>query len=184
MGQHMHERRFSGGVDRLRAPERIALLKVKKTVELSLENINAGSMLDVGTGSGLFAGEFAQRGLNIAGIDVSDEMIESARKYVPSGNFKKAPAEELPFPDSSFDLVFMGVVLHEADDLGKALSEAHRVAKKRVAVLEWPYSDGNFGPPLGHRIQPETLDILVKNAGFKGYEKTALGEVELFRLQV
>jgi len=34
----------------------------------------------------------------------------------------------MPFPDGAFDLVFMGLLLHEADDNLAALREAQRVA--------------------------------------------------------
>lgn len=178
----MHERRFHGDVDRLRTPERIKLLEVKRVVKLSLDNIYVKSVLDIGTGSGLFAEEFAEHGLEVSGIDVSEEMLKEAQKYLPHGNFKKGLAEDIPFPDGSFDLVFLGVVLHETDDLNKALNEAKRVSKNRVAILEWPYTKGEYGPPLEHRINPELLSSLIKKSGFKDYKKVSLSSLELHLL--
>ena len=179
----MHERRFHD-VGRLRTPERIKLLEVEQVVKLILENTNVKNVLDVGTGSGLFAEEFSRHGLEITGIDVNENMLEAARKHLPQGNFKYGLAEDIPLPDDSFDLVFLGVVLHETDDLNKALNEAKRVSKQRVAILEWPYTEGVYGPPLEHRIKPELLDSLIKECGFKEYEKIPLKNIELHLLKL
>ena len=124
----MHERRFGGQIDRLRAPERVALLEVARVVSLCLEGIAVQRVLDVGTGSGIFAEEFAARGLAVSGVDVNPAMPPVAHGFVPSGEFEVAPAEALPFEDGVFDLAFLGHVLHETDDALKALSEARRVA--------------------------------------------------------
>lgn len=49
----MHERRFNREIGRLRYPDRIALLEVKRVVDLALEGLKQiQSVLDVGTGSG------------------------------------------------------------------------------------------------------------------------------------
>ena len=178
----MHEKRFSGGADRLRMPERISILEIDKVVNLSLDGITVKSLLDIGTGSGLFAEAFAKQNIEVSGIDVSEEMIKAAKFYVPAGNFKKAVAEKLPFTDNTFDASFFGVVLHEADDMVKALQEARRISKKRVLILEWQYKAGEFGPPLEHRIKPDVLVNLFDGTGFKDYDKIDLNDLVLYRL--
>lgn len=55
----MHEKRFSGGLERLRSQERVERLEVPRVIQLCLEGENYTSMLDVGTGSGLFAEGFS-----------------------------------------------------------------------------------------------------------------------------
>ena len=52
--EHNHERRFHGGPDRLRAPERIALMEVPRVAALSSEGLTIQTALDVGTGTGVF----------------------------------------------------------------------------------------------------------------------------------
>jgi SAM-dependent methyltransferase len=81
-----------------------------------MDGLSIKSMLDIGTGSGVFAEEFFKRSLSVAGIDLNPGMVEIAKGYVPEGEFKIAKAEEIPFKDKSFDLVFMGLVFHEVDD--------------------------------------------------------------------
>lgn len=181
---HTHERRFQGGPDRLRAPERVALLEVERVAALSLEGLAAKTMLDVGTGTGLFAEAFSAMGLDVAGIDVNAELLALARQHVPSGQFKAAPMEQLPFPDRSFDLIFMGLVLHEADDALLALQEARRVTRQRVVILEWPYREEPKGPPLAHRLKPETIEVLATQANYRAVEQFHLQNMDLYRFEV
>lgn len=178
----MNEHRFGGKAERLRSPERVALLEVERVVDLCLEGIDSTSALDVGTGSGIFAEAFAGRGLAVAGIDVNAEMVEAARAYVPQGHFQVAPMEDIPHPDNAFDLVFLGHVLHEADDLLQALREARRVAGQRVAILEWPYRKEEMGPPLDHRLQAGLIVDLAGQAGFSRAEPISLARMDFYRL--
>ncbi len=119
----LHEKRFEGGVERLRSPERWHTWKLSTSPGLFMGSITQGNLLDVGTGSGLFAESFARRGMQVAGVDVKQAMLEAAGQFVPAGDFRQGIIEALPFQDHSYDLVFLGLVLHEADDPLKALQE-------------------------------------------------------------
>ena len=163
----MHERRFPGKMGALRNPERVARLEPERVVDLCLGAGEFASMVDVGTGSGLFAEAFAARGLAVAGVDVNPEMIEAAKSFVPEGDFRVAQAETLPFNENAYDVVFMGTVFHEADDQLLALGEAARVARHMVAILEWPYEEGAAGPPIEHRISPEQVRDYATQTGLK-----------------
>ena len=179
----MHERRFHGEPDRLRRPERVALMEVDRTADLALEGLEASTALDVGTGSGLFAEAFAHRGLAVSGVDANPEMLPAAQKFVPMGDFRPGTAEKLPFADAAFDLVFLGHVLHETDRPLEALKEARRVSRRRVAVYEWPYIDKTPGPPLAHRISPATVETLAREAGFTTIKQFQLEHMVLLLLE-
>lgn len=180
----MHEKRYSRTVERLRDPDRIARLEIERVINLALEDLKeAKTVLDVGTGSGLFAEHFAGRGLKVAGLDVNPEMLAAARQAVPDGTFREGVAEELPFPDAAFDLVFMGMLLHECDDGLAALKEARRVAVQRLAVLEWPDEEQPFGPPREHRLSPERIETLAQQAGFNEVRQTRLESLVVYRLE-
>ena len=178
----MNERRYQGEIERLRAPERLARLEVGRVVDTTLAGIAAKTVFDVGAGSGVFAETFAERGLDVTGVDINAAMVDAARLLVPGAHFEVAPAEALPFPDQSFDLGFLGLVLHEADDLLKALAEARRVARQRVAVLEWPYRQEEMPPPLAHRLQPEAVEALARQAGYRAFEAVLLTHTVLYQL--
>ncbi len=179
---HQHDRRFQGQADRLRAPDRLARMEVPRVAALSIDGIRVESVLDVGTGTGVFAEAFAAQGLAVTGIDVNAELLEVARQAVPTAQFKQAPVEHIPFADRSFDLAFLGHVLHEADDPAAALKEAHRVARRRVAILEWPYRQEEKGPPPEHRLKPELIANLARQAGFHGVETIHLESMDFYRL--
>jgi ubiquinone/menaquinone biosynthesis C-methylase UbiE len=109
-------------------------------------------------------------------------MIAAAQRLVPQARFEEAPAEAVPFPDGTFDLVFLGLVLHEAGDALQALHEAKRLARLRVAVLEWSYQEADSGPPLADRLKPEQMIDLAQEAGAQGVETLQLAHTVLYRL--
>ena len=79
------------------AADRVARLEVERVVKLALENLTGvRTVLDIGTGSGLFAEAFASRGLQVFGVDANPEMLPEAQKFVPAGTFREAAAEKLP----------------------------------------------------------------------------------------
>ena len=180
----MQEKRFAGDIERLRSPERVERLDVDRVVGLSLEGDLIKSVLDVGTGTGLFAEAFSRRAIAVSGIDTNPEMVIASRSYIPDGNFQEGLAEALPYPDRSFDLVFLGLLLHESDEPLKTLTEAHRVAGKRVCILEWPYREQPFGPPLAHRLDPEVLIGLYHKAGFRKWKVVELTHTTFYRLEI
>jgi len=178
----MNDRVYNRGVDPLRSPERVLRLEVKRVVDNCLINGDIKSALDIGTGSGLFAEEFSKRGLNAAAIDPNPEMIIATRNILPNIDIRKASAEEIPFEDNSFDLVFMGLVFHEVDDYLKAINEAYRISQKEVSILEWEYQDQDFGPPLKHRLKSSFIEELAEKAGFKKVEIIKLTNLILYKL--
>ena len=150
-----------------------------------MENLKeARSVLDIGTGSGLFAEQFAGQGLQVTGLDANPQMLPVAQQYVPSGIFREGEAEKLPFPKGSFDLVFMGLLLHETDDILAALKEAHRVTLKRLAILEWVDEEQSFGPPHEHRLSYEKMTSLANQAGFKEVKQIRLEMLALYLLDL
>ena len=179
---HKHnERVYNRGVDMLRSPDRTERLEVDSVVKLCL-NKEIKTVLDIGTGSALFAGAFYKEGLVVAGIDTNPEMIEAAKQFVPEGRFQIAPAENIPFSDNSFDLTFFGVVFHEVDDFSAALNEAFRVSSKGTSILEWDYKLEEFGPPLEHRLKSGFIKDLAMKTGYRGFEEIKLKHLVLYKL--
>ena len=176
----MHERRFGGTPERLRRQDRVELLEVERVVDLTLDGIEATSVIDVGTGSGIFAEAFAKQGLMVTGIDPNPDMITASRGYVPSARFIEGTMEAIPAADKSFDVVFMGHVLHEADDILQALRETRRCARRRVSVLEWPYKLDEYRPPLEHRLRGEEVTAAAREAGFTDVRTIQLEYMVLF----
>lgn len=179
---HGHGHRYPGTAEGLRSPQRLAILDVGRVVDLCLEGTVCTTVLDVGVGAGVFAEEFVSRGIHLTGIDVNPDMIEAARAYVPAAALVEGDANALPFDDNAFDLVFLGHVLHETSDPVRALSEARRVARVRVAILEWPYRAEEYGPPLEHRLRDEDIVRFAHEAGFSQVEALSFAHIALYRL--
>jgi ubiquinone/menaquinone biosynthesis C-methylase UbiE len=180
----MHEKRFEGDISRLRNPERIARLDVEWVVSLCLERVKIKNVLDIGTGTGVFAEAFAKRGVSVWGMDVNYKMLPAARSYVPLGDFSVAAAEMLPCADASFDLVFLGLLLHESDERVQVLRESNRVARIRVGILEWAHREEDFGAPLVHRLAPENLIKMARESGFRKIEEIPMTKLIFYRLTI
>ena len=180
----MHDRRFPGHPDALRNPRRVSLMEPEQVADHCLDHAEIRTVLDVGSGSGLFTEVFAARGLAVGALDVSPRMVRATRDHVPEACLAIALAEVLPFADDAFDLVLISHVLHETDDRVRTLREAHRVARQRVAVLEWPRWLERDGPPRHHRLSVEQVCQMAADAGFRDRRVITLEAMELYLFNV
>ena len=89
--------------------------------------------LDVACGTGFLTQYLPGE---IVGLDQSESMLELARARVPSSEFVRGDALELPFPDGAFERVFTGHFYGhlEEDERRAFLAEARRVAGELVIV--------------------------------------------------
>lgn len=95
---------------------------------LDLMKVRKGQhILDVACGPGLLLELARQRGLDVAGIDLSPVAVNMAKERIPSGEIMTANAEELPFADGSFDFITCIGSLERFLNLGQALGEQYRV---------------------------------------------------------
>ena len=90
------------------------------------------SVLDVGCAKGFMLHDLKEEipGLQIAGVDISEYAVENAMQTVKSA-LQVADARDLPFSDSSFDVVISINTIHnlEINDCMRALKEITRVSK-------------------------------------------------------
>lgn len=84
-------------------------------------------VLEVGCGTGLILSRIAQHASEAVGMDLSKGMLKSARDR--GLKVAVASANQLPFPDDSFDLVCSFKVLAHVPDIRGALAEIARVTK-------------------------------------------------------
>ncbi len=91
-------------------------------------------VLEVGVGTGLSLPLYP-RSVRITGIDVSGEMLEKARARVASRRLENVEAllemdaENMSFPDASFDKVVAMYVVSVVPRPAKLLEELHRVCR-------------------------------------------------------
>ena len=88
-------------------------------------------ILDAGCGPGLDARRFTDKGFNVVGIDLSEKMIEFAKKTAPKAEFRIMDFRQLAFGSSSFDAIWFNASLLniKKEEAPKALKETHRVLK-------------------------------------------------------
>jgi SAM-dependent methyltransferase len=77
-------------------------------------------LLDIPCGDGFWASLFAQRGLRVSGVDISEGGVEVARRRYPGIDFRVGNAEgPLPYEPGEFDVVFSRGISHlHREDLG------------------------------------------------------------------
>ena len=100
-------------------------------------------ILDVGAGPGVFACCYAELGHECTGMDFAEAMVTSARERAAElsleCDFVHGDAEDLPFPDESFDVVSSRHVLYTLPRPGVALRHWVRVLKsggKLILIAE------------------------------------------------
>lgn len=88
------------------------------------------SVLDVGCGTGTILNYISDRvEINGYGIDVSENMIEVAKNKDKKCCFKIGSSDELPFNDSSMDVIIACMAYHHFPNQEKFRKEAFRVLK-------------------------------------------------------
>jgi len=109
-----------------------------------------GHLLDIGTGPGrlLMTLHRASPAMRLAGCDISQAMVDRARKNIESSGLanvievRQGSAAAIPFPDSTFDVVVSTGTIHHWKDPTGGLNEVYRVLKdERYALMYDVVSD-------------------------------------------
>ncbi|MGX4667941.1 class I SAM-dependent methyltransferase [Cerasibacillus sp. JNUCC 74] len=149
------------------------------------------SLLDIGTGTGFLGRKFAEKGLEVTGIDIANELLNVARKLDKEQGlnitYVSSKAENMPFAKNSFDIVTAAQCWHWFNSV-EVLHEIKRVLKKdgRLIILhlDWlPIKDNvvskteelilrynpNWAGDGGNGIYPDWL-TQVSEAGYRNIE--------------
>ncbi|NOQ32838.1 MAG: methyltransferase domain-containing protein, partial [Methanosarcinales archaeon] len=103
---------------------------------------SSDKVLDVATGNGFLAFEFAKRvsGANVTGCDMTRDMLLIAEgiqreQGIDNLDFRVMDAESLEFEDESFDIVSCRFAFHHFTNPLKAVSEMARVCKRGGKIV-------------------------------------------------
>lgn len=103
-------------------------------------------ILDVGCGSGFFTILLGKQGHEVLGTDLTPDMITKSRELAKEEEtdcrFEIMDAENLDFPDETFDVVISRNLTWTLPDAGHAYEEWCRVLKKGGILLNF---DANYG---------------------------------------
>ena len=158
------------GIDFGAVGQRQVRLKLVKALG-GLDGARFGDALEIGSGTGYFSLNLVQLGVieRLTATDISPGMLSRIGSTAEALGLEvttvATEAEELPFADESFDLVFGHAVLHHIPDLDRAFAEFRRVLRPggmiafagepsrygdRLAAL--PKRTGVFVAPVWRRV--------------------------------
>jgi len=118
---------------------------VRKDHILRMFDKEGGKVLDIGCGPGVITLYLLQRGCEVWGVDISEEMINEAAKQIEKTEYKEVAhfsvgdITSLDFPDAYFDAVVCAGVIEYLEDAEIAIKEIHRVLKPNgIAIITVP----------------------------------------------
>jgi SAM-dependent methyltransferase len=136
-------------------------------------------ILDMGCASGWNMSRFRQYGRFPFGIDVVPERVQLAAHHGPAAI---ASGLNLPFPDETFDIVYIQHVLHHIGDVARALQEVRRCLKPGGVLFLVETTEDSPIIHWGRKLYPKWLGDEI-NAPFYFEElKTQLSQ-EGFRVE-
>lgn len=147
-----------------------------------IRELNPKSILDVGCGTGIVLSYFKDKGIELYGLDISEKMIEEARRNLGEGvQLKVGDSESMPWEDNSFDIILCNASFHHYPNPKTALSEMNRLLKPNgTLIIGDPaapviirqlingclkYSDGGDFKIYNRR----EIEKLLEETGFKPY---------------
>lgn len=100
---------------------------------------------------------------NLAGVDLLPDRIEAAREFAPNIAFHCGNAEELPYPDASFDLVYQVTVFTSIFDVHmqrQVANEMLRVLKPGGLILWYDFHMNNPSNPDVRGVKKKEIKAL------------------------
>jgi ubiquinone/menaquinone biosynthesis C-methylase UbiE len=96
-------------------------------------------VLDVGAGTGALTAELLRRDLEVAAADPSPPFVAALQRKFPNADMRAAPAEDLPWPDETFDAALAQLVLTFMTSAPAGIAEMRRVVRPGgvVAACMW-----------------------------------------------
>lgn len=133
-----------------------------------VKNTNAKKILDVGCGTGNILIKLVKNGdLSLYGLDISEKMIEIAKKNLGNkAELKIGDSEYMPWGDDSFDVMVCNASFHHYPNPKKVLLEMKRVLKSNGTLI--------IGDPTAPVIYRQMINLYCKisnNGDYRIYSK-------------
>jgi SAM-dependent methyltransferase len=141
-------------------------------------HLAAGSVLEVGVGTGIMAAALVRAGRQVFGVDLSGPMLAKAYRRI-GPRLAAADARALPVASDAVDNVLFCWVLHLVGDLPRAVAEAARVVRPggRVVAVHGQTTVSSSDLDVGYDLlkplvrqrpdDPASLDATAGAAGLR-----------------
>lgn len=120
----------------------------KPAMNKKLPDLKNKTVLCVGCGSGEEVEHLYSLGAKkVIGIDISEKLIDIAKKTYPDFEFFVIDVSDLTFDDNSFDFVYSSLTMHYIDDWSSALRSINKVLKtggKFLFSITHPFISGSL----------------------------------------
>lgn len=135
------------------------------------DNFKEKTVLEIGLGLGADHEKFSLSGADLYGVDITPRAVEITKKRLKMANLPDkvtvGDAEDLHFPNSTFDLVYSWGVIHHTPNTKKAATEILRVLKPQ----------GKFKVMIYHKYSFVGLMLWIRYAFFRGRFFVSLDEI-------
>lgn len=171
--------------DKVLSPVEKTLSKWRKRL---LKDAN-GKTLEIGIGTGKSLSDYP-KGVSITGIDSSENMLKYARKRANGYNHIDEllimDAEDLRFPDNTFDTVVSSCVFCSINNPVKALKEIKRVCKSTgtVYLLEHVRSNKKVIGKIMDILNPISFKLYGDNINRRTYDNLIKAGFEASQIEV
>jgi ubiquinone/menaquinone biosynthesis C-methylase UbiE len=115
----------------------VGLEATRKRLEPHLAKLEAGTLIDVGAGTGTWIGLLPDH-VDVVAVDLDSEKLAKLQNKHPRVRTVTGDATSLPFPDDAVDYALCIALTHHLDDEGldSLAAELARVARRKVIVLD------------------------------------------------
>jgi SAM-dependent methyltransferase len=128
------------------------------TAELASAGLTSGSVVDLGCGSGILACRMTDAGYDVVGVDVSEAMLEIARRQAPEAHFVHGSLLDADLPPGGVAVTATGEALNYAVD-PRAGDDAFAGLAGRVADSLLPGGAFLFDVSVHGRSGPDRLRV-------------------------
>lgn len=148
-------------------------------IEDFAEKTETGKILDAGCGPGRDSKILTEKGFNVTGLDLSEEMIEIARQK--KGEYHVMDVRDLEFEDEKFDGVLANqlIIFFNGEERKQAFKELERVLKPGGTIFlglkkgEKPFTRERYGSSITqYPITEEKARELLENFKIQRKETT------------
>ena len=156
---------------------------IKELLNIFIENLKGNKILDIGCGPGRDAKFFSDLGYDVTGIDLSEKLLEIAKKNAPKARFYLMDMRNLDFPENTFDGIWAcASFLHiPRKDAQKTLNEFYRVLRPsgvmylsvKEGVGEGFVKSSQYGNKERYFVYYSSSELrkLVENSRFKIFKE-------------